>query len=310
MSLTMYKDLSALKDFDQLGDVFKKNYSNFMGKKLVDLGELPFIQKVVKDVVTNVKHMTGIDFVFRYSTYMDEDKFSHFKIMLANSRKDSTKFKKDLILSNQDCLEDLFFNLKDFITEYKKLQILNENLFILNKEFISLCKENNIGYIVQFGVGEGILDVSDKHIVFGIDADKILSLHKLNLFHDNDILRDGYKNAIVDTLNMVDFPYELAKLKNFVTKDFGMYSKKKLTSLIKEVYNRNAEKIRIGVGYLEDEKTFAVVKKESIREDDSLDYVSVHENTSMTKEEQKQGKTKIGVKYIITPFDKKTFIKI
>jgi len=304
------KLLEELKNVDVMYEKALEVYADFRGKQLGEMGKIVFVDRFIRDVVTNVKNMFGVDLLSRFTFYGDEENnFMYAKIILSTIKKDKVQLKHDFTVSFKEDVKHIIDNIYMFVKEYNSTK---ENLFKieqLNHEFDSICNDYGISYKVSFALGKGILDISDNHVVFGVTEEVLDTIFKTNLFHKNDILKAKYREVISDTLKMVEFPYELVKVKNRVTKDFGIASNKKVTSLIKEVFNKNVDKFRVGKGYVETDDTFAVVVKEAIREDEAIAYDYVVENDNPSKKELEFGQTKIGVNYIIKPFCKKTLVK-
>jgi len=187
---------------------------------------------------------------------------------------------------------------------YKQLQV---NVDVLNAVVAEVIQEHEIPFDVKFSYGSGLLDASDKHVVVGLSADVIANLSTLPLFDENmESRRAGYKSRIAELLKECARPIDIVKIKNIVTKDLDIYSRRSLSKLIREFVNRKIEYVRLGTGYVETDSFFAVIDKIAVTEEEleemDLTGAVVIDNAQATSKEKEAGKTKIVVQYRISPF--------
>lgn len=190
---------------------------------------------------------------------------------------------------------------------------LQVNTDALNEVVSAIIIENEIPFTVEFANGEGLIDATDTHAVIGISPAVIEGLSELPLFDENmESRREGYKARILETLKEVTKPYEIVKVKSNVTRDLGIYSRRALNKLVRQFVSRNADFVRVGVGYVDKENYFAVVEKVAVTEEElaNLDVTNavVLDNADASAKEKEAGKTKIVVTYRISPFLKENGI--
>ena len=91
-----------------------------------------------------------------------------------------------------------------------------------------------------------------------------------------------------------------------------IYNRKGINKLLRKIVSRRSDYVRVGVGYSEDENTFALIEKLAITPEDINNYdlseVIIEDNESPTRVEKEKGLTKIVIKYKLMPFEKKTNI--
>lgn len=160
-------------------------------------------------------------------------------------------------------------------------------------------------------LGNGLLDASDKHAIVGLSAEVIEGLSTLPLFDEEIESRvEGYKVRIAETLKECNKPYDIVKVKSNVTKDLDIYSRRALNKLMRQFVKRNADFVRVGVGYVETEEFFSIVEKVAVTEEelshiDTTDALVI-DNVGLSKKEKEEGKTKVVVTYKVAPFLKES----
>jgi hypothetical protein len=194
----------------------------------------------------------------------------------------------------------------DLYQYHKQLQV---NVNELNTVVDELIAENEIPFAIQFSFGSGLIDASDDHAVVGLSADVIANLGNLSLFDENmESRRNGYKAKIVETLKECTKPYDIVKVKNLVTKDLGLYSRRALNKLMRQFVSRKVEFVRVGTGYVETETVFAIVDKVAVTEKELAEIDATNalviDNADASSKEKEAGKTKIVVVYRVSPFTK------
>lgn len=189
---------------------------------------------------------------------------------------------------------------------HKQLQV---NVDALNEAVAEVVEAHEIPFSVKFSYGSGLLDASDNHVVVGLSEEVITNLSTLPLFDENmESRREGYKERIAELLKECVKPYEIVKVKNLVTKDLDIYSRRSINKLIREFVNRKIEFVRLGTGYVETDEYFAVVDKVAVTEEElaemDLTNAVVTDNVKASSKEKAEGKTKIVATYRIAPFSK------
>jgi hypothetical protein len=215
------------------------------------------------------------------------------------------------INAGADFFEKFIQELAHWFDVYQYHKQLQVNVDALNAEFATVIEENEIPFTVAFSLGNGLLDASDSHAVIGLSADVISSVGELALFDANmESRKVGYKARIVETLKQSTKAYDIVKVKSNVTKDLGIYSRRKLNKLMRKFVNRNVEFVRVGTGYVETEEFFAVVDKIAVTEEQlvNIDVTNsvVIDNVGASSKEKEAGKVKIVATYRVSPFDKET----
>lgn len=191
--------------------------------------------------------------------------------------------------------------------EHKKLQA---NLDAFNEEVAQIVEEAEVPYTLVFGLGEGILDATEDYAVIGLSVETIKGLGRLPLFNKNyRQLRDNYADLFKDLLKECPRPYDIIRANSTVTKDLDLPKRRRLVGLFRETVIRKYHTSRKGFSYIDKDGVFAIVDKQPISEDE-LKEVELDENTLVldnekpTKEEQREGKSKILVTLRVRPFNK------
>jgi len=206
----------------------------------------------------------------------------------------------------------------DWFEKHSFYSKIESNIRKLNSVVGDIVVRNDIPFNVTFSIGDGIIDVSDNHIVLGLSEKVVVGLSDNTLFDERfDTRRLNYEGKFVDVLKQCNTPYDIVKVKSKVTDDLGMYSRKSIVKSIRKVVNRRESCTRVGVGYVDTEFNgrgiFAVVEKKAVSKDvvgvDGKNVVIV-ENTNQTSVEKLKNEDKIVVSFKVRPFDKKTGIPV
>lgn len=219
-----------------------------------------------------------------------------------------SELKKNFTINaGPDFFDKFISEVAQWFDEYQYHKQLQENVNELNAVVAEVIEENEIPFNVSFSLGDGLLDASDEFAVIGLSADVIAGLGTLSLFDENmESRRNGYKAKVAETLKEATKPYGVVKVKSLVTKELGIYSRRSLNKLMRAFVNRKVEHVRVGTGYIETEKYFAIVDKVAVTEEELSEMdvtgAEVLENTGASKKEQEAGKTKIVATYRVKPF--------
>lgn len=274
----------------------------------------------VNDIIEKVLFALNVyedipKYVLNRSLYSEEDQVTlssaRFVVRPSASHKlEINKLKRTFVINaGEDFFDRLIEELAHYFDIYGYHVKLQENLQELNTVVAEIIAEEGFNFDIKFTAGQGLIDATDSTAVVGLSDEVIQNIGSLPLFDGLMETRvEGYKQKIVDTLKEINKAYEIVKVKTPFTKDLGIYSRKNTSKLIRSFVNRNAEHVRIGVGYIETETTFAVVEKVAVTEAElaelNVEGAIVENNENITKKEKEAGQTKIVTRFLITPFDK------
>lgn len=254
-----------------------------------------------------------------YSVSADSDVLSHARFIIKPSVSDALvvkELRKEIeVIADKDFYHTFLNEVADFIDEYKYYERIQANLVELNEIFLQTAEENEIPMVVQFTVGHGIVDADDNSALIGLSEETIRNLGSLALFDEYmEVRRESYKTRILETLKELTRPFEIVKVNTMVTKDLDIYTRKTLHKLIRAFVKRKEDVTRVGVGYVNNDEVFAVVRKTPVTEQElenyDLEKVVVYDNVGASKAEVKAAKTKIVVEYVISPFQVETGIPV
>ena len=287
--------------------VLKGKYTLEEGAKIEE------VQNTIEEVMFATKIYTDAPlYVLSKALYDDNGVFTSARFILRPSAKAElfvSDVKKTFVITAcENFYDKLIQEVAVWFDTYNEYEKLNENVEELNKEVADICEEREIEMQVKFTLGDGIVDITPNSVVLGISDDVIRGIGELSLF--NSIIeakKENYRNAIAEAIELCSQPYDIVKVKNVFTRDLGIYTRRNIHKLIRDVVNRNLEHVRIGVGYYDKDGVFAVVEKVAIKEGTEVaENVIVVENTNMSTAEAKKGLTHIAVSYKVLPFNKET----
>lgn len=201
-------------------------------------------------------------------------------------------------------------NIINWISEYNVNLNLYENLDKLNKFFEEILSDMQFPYNISFGIGNDIIDIDDESIILGIKKEILLEIDNLPFFSEDTFWKESYIEGIKNTLKECNRPYDIVKIKSKFTYDMGIYNRRSIYKLLRQIVKRNIKYVRIGVGYMENSDYFAVIEKKAVtvKELEEMDISNciVEDNVSKTKIEEKDLKDKIVWSFKLNPFEKKT----
>ena len=262
------------------------------------------------------------DFILNHSFFNSVDTnslndFETCKITLRPSVKyvlNSNELKTSfIIVYGESFVKELLDNLILWVVEYNYFSYLDSNINKLNdaiKSILDSIEENH--WSLSFNIGEGILDISDNHIVLGISDLTALTIDNLTLFSEEDYWRNLYIDNFKNMLKDCNRPYDIVKSKAEFTDDLAIYSRKSINKLIRKFVKRRIECVRVGVGYFENKDIFALIERTPISEGDIKDLnletntFKIIDNDNPSVLEKKVGLNKILITYKLMPFEKKT----
>ncbi len=219
--------------------------------------------------------------------------------------------KKVLSLTAGAAFFDTFIQeMADWFDLYEHNLALAHNVSELNKIVAGVVTDRNNSFQLEFAVGEGLVDLSDNHVVVGLSENTVMKLGQLPLSDTNaDYKRMPYKEKIADLLVQCLKPFDIVKVKTQVTKDLDIYSRKGRSKIIRATVNRSIDHTRVGVGYFDFNNIFAVVEKTAVTPEEAATFgadVVVIENAGASAVEKRNLKTKIAVRFKVSPFNKDT----
>lgn len=279
-------------------------------------GNIDEVNTIIDNVIDVVNgYSEAPKYVINRSLYPEEDgvtlKSARFVVRPSSSHKlEINELKSTFVITaDANFFNRLIEELAHYFDVYAYFSKLQHNLDRLNEVFAEVLAEEESELDIKFTAGRGLVYATDTEAVVGLTDEVIQNLGSLPLFDTVMEMRvDGYKQRIRDLVKEIGRAYEIVKIKSDVTKDLDIYTRRKTIKLIRSFVNRNAQHVRVGVGYIETEKEFAVIEKtavtpEELAELDTTGLV-VEDNINITKRETEEGKTKIITRYLITPFDK------
>lgn len=256
-------------------------------------------------------------FILTRALYSNMDKpeiFESGKFVIRPSIKfllNEVDMKHTFVLVNSvDFINRFIYSVLDWIVDYNYNIYLEDNLSRLNSYIQEIQDSTDCNWNLKFGIGDGILDISDNHIIIGLSDFSVSNLEKLGLFSSDEYWRQLYIDKFKTLLKECNRPYDIVKIKSDITNDLGIYNRKSVNKLLRKFVKRKSDCVRVGIGYMENEDSFAVVEKKAISSKDleniDLDEVIVEDNKNATVSELKSGLDKIVISYKLMPFEKKT----
>ena len=168
--------------------------------------------------------------------------------------------------------------------------------------------------MIYFSLGEGITDISDDSVTLGLDMETIFNIPRLGFFIEDEYWRLKYIKNFVNILKDCNRPYDIVKIKSDFTKELNIYSRKSINKLLRKFVSRKIDFVRVGVGYAENENSFALIERVAMTPEEvsnlDIDEIILMDNDKPTTIEKKKGLTKIVTRYKLTPFEKKTNVML
>ena len=216
------------------------------------------------------------------------------------------------VANSKNFFVEVIENISMWILGYLDYCVLEKNLSELNACVFDIISKTDCPYSLRFTLGEGIIDIGDSYIVLGLKEEIIRNIKSIALFSEDDYWREKYIEKFKNVLKECNRPYDIVKIKSDITYELDIYNRKGINKLLRKIVSRRSDYVRVGVGYSEDENTFALIEKLAITPEDINNYdlseVIIEDNESPTRVEKEKGLTKIVIKYKLMPFEKKTNI--
>jgi len=283
--------------------------------------DLGYINEGVGKILFALKRFTWLpDYVMSRALYIEDEKVYKarfgFRLGYKNSLKLKDTKKVVTIGVTGSFFSDFLYELKTWFSNYEYYAYLDKKVSRLNKEIETIVSEINHHFKISFALGEGILDISNKHIVIGLSSSNktVSELSNSPLFDEVVVSRRlSYIDVIKDSIVQCTLPYDIIKLKTQFTQDFGFYTRKSAHKLLRGVAPRRERVTRVGVCYadvdIKGKNVFAVIEKKAFNPD-LISVVPVGavviNNVNATSGEKKLGESKILIEYRLNPFDKAT----
>lgn len=312
----MYKGLYTIDEFNVTGA--KEYFASDINNYNIDIKNMKLenINKHIDDLIIYLNtYEKAPKFVLTRALYSDSNnQLTHARFIIRPSIHYEIEIKEMrevfTIINDSNFFKNLFVNIINWFDKYTYYAQLGVNIGYLNLNVSRLLEKNKIDIDLQFTLGEGLKDVTDTSVLIGLKDELITKLSDFSLFSDEYTWRDKCERDFVNLFKECSRPYDIVKLKNEITKELGIYQRKSINKLIRQIVTRRIDYVRVGVGYSEDADCFAVIQRDAVTEDSLCDYnlneVIVTDNINMTSEEQKENLIKIVTYFRVLPFYKKT----
>lgn len=315
----MYRGIYTADEFNIVGakEYFEKNTANLWN----------FTDMNIDNINKYIDNM-----IIYFNTYERAPKFVLTRALYSDANNDLTQARfiirpsisyeldvKDMrevftIIGDNNFFKNLLSNIVNWFDKYTYYAQLGVNIECFNLAIKNILEENNVDMGVRFTLGEGLMDITDTSVVIGLNEEVVKNLSKFSLFSEEEIWREKCEKDFINLFKECGRPYDIVKLKNEITNELGIYQRKSLSKLIRQVVTRRIDYVRVGIGYSEDAEQFAVIQREAVTEDSlhnyNLDEVIITENENMTTQEKKYNLTKIVTSFRVLPFYKKTGLPI
>ena len=301
---------NVLNKFDYL-------YEKFSSVEFNTVEELEKLMSLIELEVLSCEYSP--EFILNHTFLNSKDSDNDFEVCKFVIRPNikyalkSNEMKTSFVLAKNDLfVKELITNLISWVSDYNYYLYLEYNIEKLNKVIESIIATTDTHWSLQFNIGEGILDISDTHIVLGISDTIACNINELGLFSEDDYWKNLYIEKFKNVLKECNRPYDILKSKSEFTNDLGIYNRKSINKLIRKCVKRRIECVRVGVGYLEDNYTFALIEKVAVSKSElkNIDVdnsnIIVIDNDKPTVIEKKEKLTKIVISYKLMPFEKRT----
>ena len=260
------------------------------------------------------------DIILTRALYIDEDtgNFQRGKFVIRPTVKYNLAIKdvkfSFTIINSPNFFKEFIEHIIDWVVDYTIYLELEKNLKQLNTCVFEILKDIDFPYMIYFSLGEGITDISDDSITLGLDIETIFNIPRLGFFIEDEYWRLKYIKNFVNILKDCNRPYDIVKIKSDFTKELNIYSRKSINKLLRKFVSRKIDFVRVGVGYAENENSFALIERIAMTPEEvsnlDIDETILMDNDKPTIIEKKKGLTKIVTRYKLTPFEKKTNVML
>ena len=312
--------------FDQFNEInveIDKIVSKYENISLKDIKSEAEIKEILKHIQLDLEVIQYIpEFILTttllYNSEEDKNMFSKGEFIIRPSVNYILTIKKlnksFTIINDEDFIKVFVNEVAEWLKAYCCYIVLEKNILELNLEINKILREIEYPYNISFTLGDGIMDIDDSSIILGLSTETIFNIFKLGLFSDDNYWKQKYIEKLIIVLKECNRPYDIVKVKSDITSELGIYHRRSIHKLLRKIVKRNIEYVRVGVGYVETEDTFALIEKipiikEEVRKFKGKDCIII-DNDEPTKLEIKKNQTKIVIKYKLMPFEKKTNVLI
>lgn len=260
------------------------------------------------------------DIILTRALYIDEDteNFQRGKFVIRPTVKYNLTIKdvkfSFTIINSPNFFKEFVEHIIDWVVDYTIYLELEKNLKQLNTCVFEILKDIDFPYMIYFSLGEGITDISDDSVTLGLDMETIFNIPRLGFFIEDEYWRLKYIKNFVNILKDCNRPYDIVKIKSDFTKELNIYSRKSINKLLRKFVSRKIDFVRVGVGYAENENSFALIERIAMTPEEvsnlDIDEIILMDNDKPTTIEKKKGLTKIVTRYKLTPFEKKTNVML
>ena len=260
------------------------------------------------------------DIILTRALYIDEDtgNFQRGKFVIRPTVKYNLAIKdvkfSFTIINSPNFFKEFIEHIIDWVVDYTIYLELEKNLKQLNTCVFEILKDIDFPYMIYFSLGEGITDISDDSVTLGLDMETIFNIPRLGFFIEDEYWRLKYIKNFVNILKDCNRPYDIVKIKSDFTKELNIYSRKSINKLLRKFVSRKIDFVRVGVGYAENENSFALIERIAMTPEEvsslDIDEIILMDNDKPTTIEKKKGLTKIVTRYKLTPFEKKTNVML
>ena len=260
------------------------------------------------------------DIILTRALYIDEDtgNFQRGKFVIRPTVKYNLAIKdvkfSFTIINSPNFFKEFIEHIIDWVVDYTIYLELEKNLKQLNTCVFEILKDIDFPYMLYFSLGEGITDISDDSVTLGLDIETIFNIPRLGFFIEDEYWRLKYIKNFVNILKDCNRPYDIVKIKSDFTKELNIYSRKSINKLLRKFVSRKIDFVRVGVGYAENENSFALIERIAMTPEEvyslDIDEIILMDNDKPTTIEKKKGLTKIVTRYKLTPFEKKTNVML
>lgn len=299
---------------EKLKSIVEK-YENLNSENLDEVNNV--LDRVILDFDTSE---VCPDIILTRALYIDEStgKFQRGKFVIRPTIKYNLTIKdvkfSFVVVNSSDFFKDFIEHIIDWVVDYNMYLELEKNLNTLNSCVFEILNEIDFPYMIDFSLGEGITDISDDSITLGLDIETIFNIPRLGFFIEDEFWRLKYIKNFINILKECNRPYDIVKIKSDFTKELNIYNRKSINKLLRKFVSRRIDFVRVGVGYAEDDNSFALIERIAVTPEEvenyDIDSIILMDNENPTTIEKKKGLTKIITRYKLTPFEKKTNVML
>lgn len=280
------------------------------------------VNEIIQELKKNISYYEKCPLFVMTATYYEttDGKFANVVLTIRPAKRESTdkSLSTRIILSNsKGIFDDFVTEVSKWVDYYIERKSLSSDIEKLNEKFRNIEKANNIPFSITFKYGDKVVEwVEDDKVVFGLTLEAARNIKYLSIFNKDDIIAEVAETRLSNTLLGCDRATDFRRSKLAMVEELGIKTKRSLIKLIKQCINRSAVTQRVGLGMVVDKNKgyIGIVSKEAVKEDEIEEKANsikgkqylVVDNAKATLAEQKEGKTKIFIYYLFTPYNETT----